>query len=322
MNRLVTLSDGDSRAFVYPEQGFQLHGFDVGTTQVVYGPRGAREPADRRYGNPVLFPSVGLTTGSRPHHWDHQGQSLLMQQHGWARDLYWHVVENDASSITAVLTPTSGVRVSFPFDFELRLRYAVKGASLVLDTTINNTGKEALPYALGFHPYLKAPLAGRREACSVALPKGVRLQTTDNWKTATKTEFAARSVAANDAELPGSIVLAETGARAMEVVDEVGRAGGADLRRGQRRNIPLLGGVERGARRPVRLPGAVDGLSQRAHPPRRAHAGRGGDPEVPDDDLAAVAVARPHLSASFNSFASRAPASAIRCAEIARASRP
>jgi len=223
MNRLVTLSDGDSRAFVYPEQGFQLHGFDVGTTQVVYGPRGAREPADRRYGNPVLFPSVGLTTGSRPHHWDHQGQSLLMQQHGWARDLYWHVVENDASSITAVLTPTSGMRVSFPFDFELRLRYAVKGASLVLDTTINNTGKEALPYALGSHPYLKAPLAGRREACSVALPKGVRLQTTDNWKTATKTEFAARSVAANDAELPGSIVLAETGARAMEVVDEVGR---------------------------------------------------------------------------------------------------
>src|SRR5688572_6035522 len=81
MTRLVTIADGDTRALVYPEQGFQLHGFDVGATQVISGPRGAREPADRRYGNPVLFPSCGLSTGSRPNHWDYQGQSLLMQPH-------------------------------------------------------------------------------------------------------------------------------------------------------------------------------------------------------------------------------------------------
>jgi galactose mutarotase-like enzyme len=223
MNRLVTLVDGETRALVYPEQGFQLHGFDVGSTQVVHGPRGAREPADRRYGNPVLFPSVGVTSGSRPHHWDHDGQSLLMQQHGWARDLYWHVVDGDAKSITAVLTPTSGARVAFPFDFELRLRYAVAGPSLVLDTTITNTGSVAFPYALGFHPYLRAPLSGTREGCSIALPKGVRLQTSDNWKTIQRSDAPARTVAANHADLPGSIVLAETGATALEVVDEAAR---------------------------------------------------------------------------------------------------
>jgi galactose mutarotase-like enzyme len=223
MNRLVTLTDHETRAFIYPEQGFQLHGFDVGSTQVVYGPRGAREPLDRRYGNPVLFPSVGVSNGSRLHHWDHQGQSLLMQQHGWVRDLYWHVEESDARSITGLLTPTMGMRVAFPFDFEMRLRYSVSGPSLVLDTTISNTGKEPFPYALGFHPYLRAPVGGKREACKVALPKGVRLQTADNWKSAQKSDFAARTIAANDAELPGSIVLADTGARAMEVVDEAGR---------------------------------------------------------------------------------------------------
>jgi galactose mutarotase-like enzyme len=223
MNRLVTLVDGETRALVYPEQGFQLHGFDVGSTQVVHAPRGAREPADRRYGNPVLFPSVGVTSGSRPHHWDHDGQSLLMQQHGWARDLYWHVVDGDAKSITAVLSPTSGVRVAFPFDFELRLRYAVAGQSLVLDTTIVNTGAAAFPYALGFHPYLRAPVAGTRERCSIALPRGVRLQTGDNWKTIQRAEAPARTVAANHAELPGSIVLAETGATSLEVVDEAAK---------------------------------------------------------------------------------------------------
>jgi galactose mutarotase-like enzyme len=223
MNRLVTLTDGDSRALVYPEQGFQLHGFDVGQTQVISGPRGAREPADRRYGNPVLFPSVGLTTGARPHHWEHDGQSLQMQPHGWARDLYWHVEESDARSITAVLTPTIGMRIAFPFDFELRLRYALSGPSLILDTTIINTGKVPFPYALGFHPYLRAPLGGTRERCSIALPKGVRLQTTDNWKTSSRTDAPARTVAANDADLPNSIVLADTGAKSMEVVDEAAR---------------------------------------------------------------------------------------------------
>jgi galactose mutarotase-like enzyme len=223
MTRLVTLTDGETRALVYPEQGFQLHGFDVGQTQVVYGPRGAREPADRRYGNPVLFPSVGLTTGTRPHHWEHEGQQLLMGTHGWVRDLYWHVVENDARSITAVVTPTMNARIAFPFDFELRLRYAVAGQSLTLDTTIVNTGSAAFPYALGFHPYLRAPIGGSRASCKIALPAGVRLQSPDAWRTVNRSDFAARTVLANDPELPGSIVLADTGARSLEVVDETAR---------------------------------------------------------------------------------------------------
>jgi galactose mutarotase-like enzyme len=220
MDRLVTLTDGDSRALIYPEQGFQLHGFDVGGTQVVYGPRGSREPADRRYGNPVLFPSVGLTTGTRANHWDREGQALLMGTHGWVRDLYWHVVDGDARSITAVVTPTMNARIAFPFDFEMKLRYSLAGAALTLDTTITNTGGVPFPYALGFHPYLRAPLSGQRAGCKIALPKGVRLQSTDTWKTAQRSDFAARSVVANDPELPGSIVLAETGATSLEVVDE------------------------------------------------------------------------------------------------------
>jgi galactose mutarotase-like enzyme len=223
MDRLVTLTDGDSRALVYPEQGFQLHGFDVGPTQVVYGPRGAREPADRRYGNPVLFPAVGLTTGNRPNHWDNQDQSLLMGTHGWVRDLYWHVVESDARSITAVVTPTMNMRIAFPFDFEMRLRYSLAGPALTLDTTITNTGGAAFPYALGFHPYLRAPISGQRGGCKIALPKGVRLQTTDTWKTAQRSDAAPRTVAANDPDLNGSIVLADTGATSLEVVDEAAR---------------------------------------------------------------------------------------------------
>jgi galactose mutarotase-like enzyme len=227
LSRLHLLEDGESRALLYPEHGFQLHGYDVlvggETVEVVHGPRGGREPADRRSGNPVLFPSVGVSAGASENHWDHQGHPLLMQQHGWARDLYWHVEQADKKSLTGLLVPTNGMKVAFPFPFELRLRYTLAGRSLILDTTLANTGPTAFPYALGFHPYLRAPLrGGAREQCRVKLPAGVRLQTPDGWRTITRSPAAARTVAASDGELPGSIVLADTGARSLEVEDPAG----------------------------------------------------------------------------------------------------
>jgi galactose mutarotase-like enzyme len=228
-SRLMVLDDGESRALVYPEQGFQLHGFEVGLdggrrVAAIHGPPGPIEPADRRYGNPVLFPSVGLSHGAQSDSWDHDGRALLMQQHGWARDLYWQIEAADDRSVTGLLVPTNGMRAAFPFPFTLRLRYAVDRRTLALDVTLANTGAVAFPYALGFHPYLRAPLAGgARDSCRVNLPAGTRLESPDGWRTLTRSPAAARTVLATDAELPGSIVLAETGTRALEVEDPAAR---------------------------------------------------------------------------------------------------
>jgi galactose mutarotase-like enzyme len=225
-SRLIELSDGTSRVLVYPEQGLQLHGFTAGLpdgrrVEVIYGPAGAREPADRRYGNPILFPAVGLTHGTLPNSWDHEGRALHMPGHGWARDLYWHVEAVDARSVTGLLIPTTGMRAAYPFDLELRIRYALEGATLVLTASLLNKGDKSFPYALGFHPYLHAPLldGGRREDCTVRLPGGVRLLSDDSWRTMTRRPEAARTVAVLDPEMPGSIVLVETGARSLEVED-------------------------------------------------------------------------------------------------------
>jgi galactose mutarotase-like enzyme len=143
-----------------------------------------------------------------------------MPQHGWARDLYWHVDETDARSVSGLLVPTSGMRAAFPFDFELRVRYALDGSRLTLTATLVNKGGGPLPYALGFHPYLRAPLAGGgRDDCIIRLPGGVRLQTNDGWRTITRAPAAPRTILATDAELPGSIVLVETAASSLEVED-------------------------------------------------------------------------------------------------------
>lgn len=226
--RLIRLEDGASSALVYPEQGFQLRGFataiasrpDLGRVETIFAPPG-REPADRRYGNPVLFPSVGVTHGAEPDRWSHGGRLLPMPQHGWARDAYWHVETKDARSVTGVLVPPTGVRLGFPFPFELRLRYALESGALVLATELSNRGDAPFPYALGFHPYLLAPVASgaSRGDCQVRLPGGLRLRSSDSWRTIERAPQKSRTVAVSDGELPGSIVLAETGVDALEVED-------------------------------------------------------------------------------------------------------
>ena len=167
-SRLVRLDNGECRALVYPEQGFQLRGFTTTVAgraggapiEAIFSPADAREPADRRHGNPVLFPSVGVTHGVEADRWSHGGRLLPMPQHGWARDGYWHVEAIDDRSVTGVLAPTTGIRAGFPFSFELRLRYALEGTALVFSAELANRGDEPFPYAFGLHPYLRAPLGG------------------------------------------------------------------------------------------------------------------------------------------------------------------
>lgn len=115
----------------------------------------------------------------------------------------------------------TGFKASFPFAFELRLRYALEGGALVLSAELANLDATPFPYALGFHPYLLAPLAGgARERCRVRLPAGTRLTSSDSWRTIGRAAAPDRTIVASDPELPRSIVLADSGARALEVEDE------------------------------------------------------------------------------------------------------
>ena len=228
--RLISLKHRDHRAWVYPEQGFQLHGFErdlgkQGTASVIYTPGTLMEPPDRRYGNPVLFPSPSASHSRNGiDTWIWKEKTLAMPFHGIARNDYWHVVDIQPDRVTGELTPTTGAKLSFPFDFKLRLTYRLEDRGLVLDTSVENTGKEAFPYALGFHPYLRAPLGSRGSPadCSVALPEGVRLQSKNEWQSHEGACYAARRIRAND-DLAGSTLLADTRCRRLTLEDQANK---------------------------------------------------------------------------------------------------
>jgi len=225
-SRLIVLKAHKQRAWVYPEHGFQLFGYEreLGrgrTIPVIYAPDREREPSDRRYGNPILFPNPspshsahGLDT------WVWNGKVFAIPGHGFARNNYWHVLDQDADRVTAELVPNTSTQLAFPFDFRLRLTYRLTARGLALKGALENPGKEAFPYAFGFHPYLNTPLGkkGGVKDCFVALPSGTQVQSEDQWKTHSMNSFAAQE-ARCDGKLVPAIILLETRAKQLELQD-------------------------------------------------------------------------------------------------------
>ena len=221
-----------------------------------------------------------------------------MPPHGWARNVYWQIDRSwTRASLTAVVVPHPGFRLGFPFDFELRMTYRLEPAALVLDTEIKNTGGEPFPYALGFHPYLRAPLgaapAGRARALPGARARG---HAPDHAPTAGGRSPArprrARTIAGHRrraARLGGAG--RDRGARRWRWrIPTAGLAARVSVE-GSEQSLPGLGDLERGARRALRLPRALDRRPQRPQPAGHAHAGRGRHPPLPDDAVGAGAVA-------------------------------
>ena len=109
-----------------------------------------RDPTKNvRGGNPVLFPSPGKLDG------DTYAKGTL-KQHGFARNLPWELVqtktEGDARA-TLRLVSSDETRRNFPWDFVAEYTYILAGNRLRIEQRFTNTGREAMAFGCGFHPY-------------------------------------------------------------------------------------------------------------------------------------------------------------------------
>lgn len=161
----VTLEDRDARARVViaPARGGMVTRFEVAGRPVLFLDAATLidETKNVRGGNPVLFPSPGPLAGDR---FARDGRSGAMKQHGFARQRAWSVVANEGREVTLELASDDTTRAQYPWDFVARLRYALAGTALTVETRVENTGDVPLPFALGFHPYFALPDADKTRA--------------------------------------------------------------------------------------------------------------------------------------------------------------
>lgn len=163
---MFRLTAGTAVAEVAPTRGGLITRFCVGGDEVLY-----LDPAtlmDRkqnvRGGIPVLFPIAGRLTGDRYTLPD--GQSFPMRQHGLARQAPWEVTHIVQARLTMQLVSSPASRVTFPFDFALRITIDISRAgyrTLLLEVEIENRDKKPMPLHLGFHPYFFVPEASKGE---------------------------------------------------------------------------------------------------------------------------------------------------------------
>ncbi|MDX2243674.1 MAG: aldose epimerase [Leptolyngbyaceae cyanobacterium bins.302] len=145
-----------TRLEVVPERGGIATRWQVQGQEIFYlDAERFKDPAlSVRGGNPILFPICGNLPDNT---YTHNGQTYTLKQHGFARDLPWTVLDQQATAedarLTIGLTSNEHTRAVYPFEFELAFTYILQGNTLTLYQRYTNHSDEPMPFSAGFHPY-------------------------------------------------------------------------------------------------------------------------------------------------------------------------
>ena len=170
----LLLAHGDQRA-VITEVGATLRDYVKGGVQVVEG-FSADEMATGGHGQ-LLFPWPNrLATGE----WTFSGRTaraalnephLGNAMHGLVRYRPFTIdsIAQNRCQLSLLVHPEPG----YPFLALVEVAYHLGGFGLTVTTTVTNADQVPLPFGLGFHPYLAAPLHGVDKAILSVPAEGV-----------------------------------------------------------------------------------------------------------------------------------------------------
>lgn len=106
---------------------------------------------------PLLFPIVGKLPNDT---YLYEGQAYKLPQHGFARDQEFQLISQDAHSLTLQLMASEASKKAYPFEFELRVRYELRGSVLTVGWHVRNpaAAPHELLFSIGAHPAFRCPL--------------------------------------------------------------------------------------------------------------------------------------------------------------------
>jgi galactose mutarotase-like enzyme len=115
------------------------------------------DPAQWARHAPLLFPIVGKLPEDT---YLHNGQAYKLSQHGFARDHEFTLIHEEADNLTFQLMHSEASQQVYPFEFELRVSYTLRGSSLTVGWHVRNpaaSGQDLL-FSIGAHPAFNCPL--------------------------------------------------------------------------------------------------------------------------------------------------------------------
>lgn len=98
---------------------------------------------------PNLFPIVGALKGGT---YKYEGKEYSLNQHGFARDRDFELVERTDAALTYELGADEETRVVYPFEFVFRVLYRLEGTCLSVNYIVENRGDVIMPFSVGAHP--------------------------------------------------------------------------------------------------------------------------------------------------------------------------
>ncbi len=104
---------------------------------------------------PLLFPIIGVLAGGV---YRLGAKTYALSRHGFARDKDFSVESHGSSAASFRLSADDATRQVYPFNFELNVRYELRGATLSVVTQVRNRGNIDMPASFGYHPGFRWPL--------------------------------------------------------------------------------------------------------------------------------------------------------------------
>jgi galactose mutarotase-like enzyme len=104
---------------------------------------------------PVLFPIVGQLKDNK---YRYNGNEYTLNRHGFARESEFEVFDQNATSITFVLSSNAKTEVVYPFQFNFYVIYELEGSTLHIHHKVENDGEQTMFYSVGGHPAFNIPL--------------------------------------------------------------------------------------------------------------------------------------------------------------------
>lgn len=103
---------------------------------------------------PLLFPICG---GLKDDKFIFEGREYILEKHGYARHCEFEVEKSGTDSAVFLLRSDAESLEKFPFEYELRVAYALEGNTVKVSYEVKNTDSKIMYFSIGSHEGYACP---------------------------------------------------------------------------------------------------------------------------------------------------------------------